>query len=344
MDSHRLKKIVLFSVSVIVPMRNSATTILHTLESITKQKYPIKEIIIVDNVSSDNSVELVKQYKIQSKIPIKLVVRKENKGVGASYNLGMKSVTSSYVIFMHSDSSLFSNHEVEKLTEPFRKDSEVVASYPKVVLPENVWNTYNFWQKCLFTRAVGKESPGFNGKFDCVKKEVFLKICGFDDENFGEDIGIGGEDADLYLRLESQGKIAMSKAKVIHLHYLGSKYKLADWIRNRKLLARTYGRLIRFRGKSLPFKTHGKGLLIPLGILNFMIKPTLAVLPFIPNLHLFGVVLLIIYAFVNSKKMYTTLSTLINPRILLLSFIDIFLVYYETFWMIQAFLFVKRKV
>ncbi len=344
MESHRLKKTVLFPVSVIIPMRNSGTTILHTLESIIKQEYPIKEIIVVDNVSSDNSVKLVLQFVKKSKIPIRIIERKENKGVGASYNLGVKNATSSYVIFMHSDSSLSSDHEAEKLTEPFRKDSQVVASYPKVILPENVWNTYNFWQKCLFARAVGKESPGFNGKFDCVRKEIFLQVGGFNEITFGGDVNIGGEDADLYLRLESQGKIVLSKAKVIHLHYLGSKYSLFDWIRNRKLLARTYGRLIRFQGKSLPLKTHGKGLSIPLGILSFMIKPALAALPFIPHLHLFGIQLLIVYAFFNSKKMYITLSTLINPRIIFLPFIDIFLVYFETFWMIQAFLYSKKKV
>lgn len=339
-----MDKTALFPVSVVVPMRNSETTILYTLKSIIKQEYPIKEIIVIDNVSSDNSVKLVLQFVKQSKIPIRVIKRKENKGVGASYNLGVRKASSSYAIFMHSDSSLPSDHEVEKLTESFRKDFRVVASYPKVILPENVWNTYNFWQKCLFSRSVGKESPGFNGKFDCVRKEIFLQVGGFNELAFGGDVSIGGEDADLYLRLEKEGKIVLSKAKVIHLHYLGSKYTLFDWLRNRKLLARTYGRLIRFRGKSLPLKTHGKGLSIPLGILNFMIKPALAILPIVPNLHLFGVVLLIAYVFVNSKKMYTTISTLLNPRILLLPFIDTFLVYYETFLMVQAFLFVKRRV
>jgi len=342
MEDKDLNKTLL--VSVIVPMRNSSTTILHALKSISDQRSPIKEIIVVDNVSSDNSIEIVEEYKKKSRIPINIIKRKENKGVGSSYNLGARRATSKYVIFMHSDSSLPSDHEVSKLTEPLRKNLGIVASYPKVILPENVWNTYNFWQKCLFVRAVGKESPGFNGKFDCIRKSVFLKIGGSDEKNFGKDISIGGEDADLYLRLESQGKIVLSKAKVIHLHYLGSNYSLSDWIRNRKLLARSYGRLIRFEGRRLPLRTYGKGLTIPLGVLNFTIKPILTVLPFIPNLNIVGILLLVIYSFLNSKKIYTTLSTLLNPRIILLPFIDIFLVYYETFWMIQTFLFVKRKI
>ncbi|MEK7502025.1 MAG: glycosyltransferase family 2 protein [Patescibacteria group bacterium] len=344
MKQHQLERIAPFLVSVIIPMKNSATTILHTLKSVVRQSYPIKEIIIVDNVSTDNSVELALEFAKKSIIPVHIIRRKENKGVGASYNFGVKKAISSHVIFMHSDSSLPSDHEIEKLVEPFGKDLKVVASYPKVILPKNVWDTYNFWQKCLFSRSVDKESAGFNGKFDCVKKKAFVRVGGFNEISFGGDVSVGGEDADLYLRLENKGKLILSKAKVIHLHYLGNNYSLSDWIKNRKLLARTYGRLIRFQGKSLPLKTYGKGLLIPLGVLNFLIKPGLAILPFIPNLHLFGIVLLIIYAFVNSKKIYTTLSTLLNPRIIFLPFIDIFLVYYETFWMIQAFSFVKRKV
>ena len=330
-------------VSVVASMRNSETTILQSLESICKQKYPIREIIVIDNKSSDSSVELVFKFRKKSTIPIQVIKRGENKGVSANYNLGVRRAISEYVIFIHSDSSLPSEHEIEKLTKPLRMGSDIVASYPKIILPEDVWDRYNFWQKCLFSRSVGKESPGFNGKFDCVRKDIFLKIGGFS-EFLGGSLGIGGEDADLYLRLQNEGDIVLSHAKVIHLHYLGSNYSISDWIKNRKLLARTYGRLIRFEGRRLPLRAHGKGLLIPLGILSFMIRPTLAVLPFIPNLHLFGVVLLIIYAFVNSKKMYTTVSTLRDSRIFLLPFIDVFLVYYETFWMLEAFFLGRRRV
>ena len=325
-------------------MRNSSTTILHTLKSISDQRFPIKEIIVVDNVSSDNSIEIVEEYKKNSRISINIIKRKENKGVGASYNLGVRDATSSYVIFMHSDSSLPTRSEIRKLTEPLRKDLRVVASYPKVILPEKVWDSYNFWQKCLFARSVGKESPGMNGKFDCVRRSMFLKVGGFDETKFSGQYGFGGEDADLYLKLEKEGGIALSEAKVIHLHYLGSNYKLSNWIKNRKLLARTYGRLIRFQGMSLPIATHGMGLSLPLGAIIFMAKPFLAVLPLIPRLHILGIILLVLYTLMNSKKMYSTVSTLKNPRIFLLPFIDVFLVYYETFWMFEAFFFGRRRV
>lgn len=332
------------SVSVIVPMRNSATTLLTTLKSIAKQNYPVKEVIIVDNVSTDNSIQIAEEYKKSSKLPILILKNKVNNGVGASYNRGVKKASSEFVIFMHSDSSLPTNSEIQKAVSPLIDSSDIVGVYPTVINPEKVWETYNFWQKCLFARAVGKPSPGFNGKFDCIRREAFLKVGGFDEITFGRDVNIGGEDADLYLRLETQGRMVLGKATVIHLHYLGPGYKISNWLQNRKLLARTYGRLIRFQGKSLPLRTHGKGLQIPLGMLVFAIKPILCILPFIPYVQFVGIPMLFAYLFFNSRKMYTTFSTLRDPHILALPFIELFLLYYEVFWMIESLLFVKKKV
>ena len=327
----RTKKLKDPTVSIVIPMKNSATTILKTLKSLAVQEYPIKEIIIIDNVSSDNSIEIVENYLKKSKIPIILIKRKKNKGVGASYNLGAEKAKSDFIVFMHSDSSLKTNKELTKLVKPLINDNKIVASYSTIINPITVWETYNFWQKCLFARAVDQENPGLNGKFDCLRRRIFLKIGGFDDVHFGEDIGIGGEDGDLHIRLLEEGSVVLSKATVIHLHYLGSNYKMTDWIKNRKLLAKTYGRIVRVQAKKLP----------P-GAIAFAIKPTLALLPFISELHIIGIILLIIYSFWYTKKMYLSSSTIYNPRIILLPFLNIFLVYYETFWMIESFLFVKK--
>jgi glycosyltransferase involved in cell wall biosynthesis len=321
------------SVSVIVPMKNSETTILLTLKSISEQEYPVKEIIVIDNVSTDNSIICVEDYAKKSKIPVKLLKRTENKGVGASYNLGAKTAKSDLLIFMHSDSTLASKNELTKLITPLIDDQKTVASYSTIINPESVWETYNFWQKCLFARAVDQENPGLNGKFDCLRRDVYLRIGGYDDVRFGENIGIGSEDADLHLRLKNEGKVILSKARVIHLHYLGNNYKLSDWLNNRKLLARSYGSIIRIQGTNLP-----------VGAFAFAIKPILSVLPFVPHLHITGLIILFIYAFWYTKKMFMSASTLRDPRILLLPGLNIFFIYYETFWMIISYLSIRKKI
>lgn len=317
------------SVSIVVPMRNASTTVIQTLESIEKQKYPIREIIVIDNDSRDNSVSLVKKFSNNSKIPIRIIVRQSNKGVGASFNLGVKNSKSPLIILMHSDCFLPTDKEIEKLTDPIREDSNIVAAFPTIFLPQNVWKRYNFWQKSLFARAAGKGTAGLTTKFDCIRKDSYQNIGGFDVENFG----VGAEDADLHERLRKIGRVVKSNAMVIHLHYLGEDYTLRKMLLKQKIYAKAYGRAIRMRGVSL----FQNGIFL-------LVKPSLAILPFMPYLHSVGMILLIIYSFLYTKKMFTTKSALQNPRIIILPFLNIFSLYYETFWTIESFLFGKNNV
>ncbi len=183
-------------VSIIVPTHNSATTVIKCLQSLTVQNYPIDEIIVVDNNSTDNSVELVKTFSKSSKIPIMIIQKKQNTGVGSSYNTGVKKAKSPFVIFLHSDSCPATKLEMQKLIKPLLNSSHIVASYPTALVPRSIWDTYTFWQKYRFTRLLGKE-VGFNAKFDCIRKSAFVKVGGFDERRFARDEAIGGEDADL---------------------------------------------------------------------------------------------------------------------------------------------------
>jgi len=317
------------SVSFVVPMRNASTTIVQALKSIEKQEYPVREIIIIDNASKDDSVLLVKKFSENSKIPIKIIIRKENKGLGASFNDGVENAKSNLVILMHSDCFLPTEKEIEKLTRPLIEEKSVVATYPTIDLLDNVWRTYGFWEKCLFARVVGRGIAGLTTKFDCIRKDSFQNIGGFDVKNFG----VGAEDADLYNRLIKIGKVLKSYARVTHVHYLGEDYTLRKMLLKQKIYAKAYGRGIRMRGISL----FQNGIFL-------LVKPGLAILPFIPYLYDVGVITLIIYSFLYTKKMFTTKSTLQDPRIIILPFLNIFSLYCETFWTIESFLFGKNKV
>lgn len=314
-------------VSFVVPMRNASTTVIQALKSIERQKYPIKEIIVIDNASKDNSVSLVKDFSKKSKIPIKLIVKTSNKSLGSSFNEGVKNTKSELVVLMHSDCSLPTDKELEKLTKPMEED--VVATYPTITLLRAVWEDYDFWEKCFFARDVGRISAGLATKFDCIRRSAYLKIKGIDVVNFG----FGGFDADLHDKLAKIGKVVKSDAVVTHSHFLGKGYSLKILFVKQKINAKTYGRSIKTRGFSL----------IQNGIF-LLVKPTLAVLPLIPYLHSIGLVLLVVYSFLYTKRMFTTKSTLQDPRIIILPFINVFSLYYETFWTAEAFLFGKNKL
>ncbi len=323
------KKNKIESVTIILPMRNAATTVLSSLQSIHNQTYSVNEVIVIDNASTDNSIEIVRNFARKSKIPIRIASHQSNKGLGASFNFGVKSSKSSLVVLMHSDCTLPTAGELSKLTRPLIENSDIIATYPTIILSESVWQTYDFWEKCYFARQVGKEVAGLTTKFDCIRKKKYLDIGGIDVKNFG----FGGFDADMHESLAKIGKIVKSEAVVIHLHYLGTGFSLGKLFAKQRIDSRTYGRAIRMRGISLV----QNGLFL-------LVRPSLSILPFMPYLHVIGIILLIIYSFLYTKKMFITKSTLENPRIIILPFLNVFFLYYETFWTLESFLFGKNKI
>ncbi len=314
-------------VSVIVSMRNSSSTIIDCLEGLVSQEYPIDGIIVFDNVSSDNSAQLVEDFATHSPVPIRVVRQTVNGGLATSYNTGATMAMAPLLVLVHSDGAFPSSHELEKLTEPLCKDESVVATFPKLLMPRDVWDRFPYWQKHLFSRALEREVHSMCGKFDCIRKEVFLQAGGYDTKRFTATCGYGGEDSDINYRIAKLGCVAPTDAKVIHLHDLSNSYGLRALFVTRKMLARTYAKVLLFQG----FQP-------TLGKVSFFIRPALTAIPFIPHLFWGGVVLLFVFSLANSWRMYTSRSTLLNSRILLLPFVDIALVYHETFWFIEGLL------
>jgi len=321
------KKNVDEAISVVVPVRNSATTVLGTLKSIEKQTYPVKEIIVIDNASEDDSIFLVKQFANKSNLKIKVITRKKNKGLGESYNEGVKKAKSALVVLMHSDCTLPTKKELTKLIEPM-KNSDVVATYPTIILAEKVWESYDFWEKYFFARIVGKRIAGFATKFDCVRKNIFEQVSGVDIKNYG----VGNEDGDLHDKIRKIGVVAKSEAVVMHLHFIGEGYSFKKMLVKTRGYSRTYGRILRVKGLSLH-----SGLI-------FLIKPMIAILPWISFFHFAGILLLFAFSLLYTKKMFTTQSTISDGRILLVPFVNIFILYYEVFWMIEGYFFGKNKI
>ena len=85
-------------VSVIIPCYNAEQFIQNTLDAIINQTRPPREIIVVDDGSSDKTLDILQLYKNKIK-----VISIENSGPSVARNIGIKAATSKYIAFCDAD-------------------------------------------------------------------------------------------------------------------------------------------------------------------------------------------------------------------------------------------------
>lgn len=89
-------------VSVVTPSYNCANYIVDTIKSVQKQTYRDWEMLITDDCSDDNSVELIKEIAA-SDSRIKLFILEKNSGAGVARNNSIKHANGKYIAFLDSD-------------------------------------------------------------------------------------------------------------------------------------------------------------------------------------------------------------------------------------------------
>ncbi len=87
--------------SVVIPAYNSSGTIKDTIQSCLDQVYPPHEIIIVDDCSSDNTIDII--AKNFGHFGVEVVRLFSNQGVSTARNVGWARATGDYVAFLDSD-------------------------------------------------------------------------------------------------------------------------------------------------------------------------------------------------------------------------------------------------
>lgn len=95
-------------VSIIIPSFNSGNHLPQCLKSIIAQSYGSFEIIIVDDGSNDNTVEVIHEISM-SEPRIKLFLNRKNRGPSFSRNLGIEKSIGDYLLFVDSDDEMMPN-------------------------------------------------------------------------------------------------------------------------------------------------------------------------------------------------------------------------------------------
>lgn len=118
-------------VSIITPSYNSANYIIDTIESIINQTYPYWELLITDDCSTDNSIEIIANYAIKDS-RIKLLKTEKNSGAGVCRNKSIENAQGRFIAFCDSDDYWFSQ-KLEKQLE-FMQLKDCALSYSSYMI------------------------------------------------------------------------------------------------------------------------------------------------------------------------------------------------------------------
>ncbi|MDD4135687.1 MAG: glycosyltransferase family 2 protein [Candidatus Shapirobacteria bacterium] len=314
-------------ISIVIPIYNAESTIFLTLKSLIPEAHLIDEIIIINDGSTDKSIEIINNFfkRNLSKINKKIINHPKSIGLSNSYNEGILQSNGDLIITLHADIILKKN-AIALLIAPFSQKT-VVASYHQIIHPKKIWQKYNFWQKVFFDRKIGLTISGLDGKFDCFRRKDLLAVNLFDSKNYFR----AGEDHDIFIKLKKRGRVVPTKATIIHIHSFEKNFNYKKIIYKQAQYSEAQGANLRKHGiysLELSLRTFFREILV-LSLL-------------FPYLRMVGLFLIFLYAFIYNKN--TLKISLHNPQILVLPFINIYLLFISLFFSCRGFILGKQTI
>jgi len=192
-------------ISVIVPCFNSGKTLIRTIDSIKKQSWLEKEIIIINDGSNDeNTLKILKGFKNDSLIKL---IHQENKGLSSARNIGAISAKGNYLFFLDSDDWIDKN-TLEELYINLKNEKKFAYSFTDTILEGETIGIrkkeFNLFEQ-MFINHIPYSI--------FIPKNIFIEK-GFYDEN----MKLGYEDWELNIRLASKKLYGKRLAKP-YFHY-----------------------------------------------------------------------------------------------------------------------------
>lgn len=168
-------------ISVVIPLYNKAQHIAETLSSVLAQSVSPREIIVIDDGSTDGGAHVVRQFETAG---VRLITQ-TNQGVSAARNRGLEEAAGDYVAFIDADDLWLPDHLLVL--------SELVEKWPQAVLVSTshlikrdgmVYSAKSSlplgWEGCVtnFFTAFANGLSLVNSSTACVKRRVALELGG----------------------------------------------------------------------------------------------------------------------------------------------------------------------
>jgi glycosyltransferase involved in cell wall biosynthesis len=158
-------------VSLYIPAYNSASWIKSCLESALSQTQPFDEILLIDDGSTDKTLDIARNY------PVKIISHNTNRGIAAARNTGLQNSRNNLVASLDSDSTAGPKW-LEHILPYIAKDT--VAGVNGPLIETNCKGIANKWRSIHMNQSWGQsylENPPFlYGNNSLFKKNILNKI------------------------------------------------------------------------------------------------------------------------------------------------------------------------
>lgn len=193
--------------SVVIPLYNKERYVRDTLQSVLSQSYPFFEVIVVDDGSSDGSVEIVKSMNDDDRLRL---IEQANTGVSVARNRGVQESKEKYVAFLDADDKWHPDflQKMAQLISEYPDAGLYAARYAEVrnqtLFPFDLRMGQDFQRGYIDYFALYAKtfmSPVWTSAV-AIPKDVFVRSGGFP-------CGIrAGEDIMLWIKIASCEKVA----------------------------------------------------------------------------------------------------------------------------------------
>ncbi|WP_318529556.1 glycosyltransferase family 2 protein [Campylobacter sp. CNRCH_2015_0814] len=190
-------------ISIILPTYNVEKYIARALESCTNQTFKDIEIIVVDDVGNDKSIDIAKEYASKDN-RIKIIHNEENLGTFASRNIGVLNSSSPYIMFLDPDDYLELN-ACEECINALNKEKNIDLIwfnflYDKqgIISKDNFLKDkfYTISEYCQLILKQKKNICYWNLCSKLIKKQIYLNAL-------------------LYLESQNQTKLTMAEDALV---------------------------------------------------------------------------------------------------------------------------------
>jgi glycosyltransferase involved in cell wall biosynthesis len=210
-------------VSIIIPAYDEEKYIGVCLKSLAEQTHPAYEVIVVDDGSTDRTVEIVQQFVAKDN-RFKLL-QQNHQGPGEARNLAARQAQGNILLFCDADMA-FAPDYTEKLIAPIlRGDCLGTFSKQEYVLNfDNIWaRSWNLHDGIYTDKRHPEDWPDEQHVFRAIDKKTFLSVGGFSTKGSGDDVTL----------VDKFGQMAQVAPGAICYHHnpdsMGEVFRQARW-------------------------------------------------------------------------------------------------------------------